>query len=95
MHSKENGQSSIFKAWLMFFLVVTFGGMLIGLVVGAVVGAVLAAIDFDVTAIAKIAGIFGFLISVPISYAAFRWSVLKYILRPENGTSSAAVGYGK
>ncbi len=70
----------IFKAWLLFFLAATFIGFGVGLAVGAVAGGIMGTAGVDVQTIEIVGQLGGFLLSIPISYLSFRWSVRKYLL---------------
>lgn len=75
-------QVPYFKAWLLFFLLATVGGGLVGMLIGGALGAVLGASGVPVIQIGLITGGVGFLIGVPISFFSFKWAVGKYIVAP-------------
>jgi hypothetical protein len=74
-------EGRIFVAWLVFFLMATIGGGLIGLVVGAMLGFVLASWGAPLETIRLAGGISGFVLGVPVSYACYRISLGLFILR--------------
>ena len=78
------------KAWLVFFLVATVAGGLFGAIVGAVLGLVLASLGFGITAIQIAGGIVGFVLSVPISFFTYRWSVQRFIVAPLLATMASS-----
>lgn len=77
---KELKEFDYFKAWLIFFLVATVGGGIVGLVVGSFVAAFLGAGGMSVPQMTRILQIVGFVIAIPISYITFRAVVGKYLL---------------
>jgi uncharacterized membrane protein len=71
---------SYFKSWLIFFLVASVGGGILGMVFGGLLGGVLGAAGVPIKTITVVGGIVGLIISVPISFFTFKWSVRKYIV---------------
>lgn len=73
-----------FKAWILFFIVVTVGGFLIGAFFGGIAGFILAFLNSDNPNIVAENQIYftmgGYILGVPISYLAFRWTVSSYIV---------------
>jgi uncharacterized membrane protein len=69
-----------FKAWLLFFLIATVGGFVVGAIFGAVVGFTLGVAGMSVEVITLITGALGLIVALPISYFSFRWSVHRYII---------------
>jgi hypothetical protein len=76
---KEPKEFDYFKAWLLFFVIATVGGGLVGIIVGAFVGAFLGAGGMPLQQATRILQIVGFIIALPISYFAFRAVVGKYL----------------
>ena len=70
------------KTWLIFFLIATVGGGLLGMAIGGVIGFFLGAAGFSITQIEVICGVFGFVLGLPISFFTFQWSVRTYIVAP-------------
>ena len=78
---KEPREFDYFKAWLLFFLIATVGGGLVGIIIGAVVAAFLGAGGMSLPQMTRILQIIGFVIGIPISYLTFRAVVGKYLFR--------------
>jgi len=76
---KEPTEFQYFKAWLLFFLIATVGGGLVGMVIGSFVAAFLGAGGMSLPQMTRILQIVGFLIAIPISYITFRGVVGKYL----------------
>jgi putative flippase GtrA len=76
---KEPKEFDYFKAWLLFFLIATVGGGLLGLVIGSFVAAFLGAGGMSLAQMTRILQIIGFAIAMPISYITFRAVVGKYL----------------
>jgi hypothetical protein len=70
------------KSWLVFFLIASIGGGLVGMAVGAVIGGVMGAAGLSLEQIAIVTGATGLIIGIPISFFTFKWSVGKYIVEP-------------
>jgi hypothetical protein len=68
------------KAWVLFFLITTIGGFIVGAVIGAIVGFILGAAGIPLKFIALTTGLMGFVLSLPISYFSFRFCVAKFVL---------------
>jgi hypothetical protein len=76
---KEPKEFDYFKAWLLFFLIATVGGGIIGLIIGSFVAAFLGAGGMPLDRMTRILQIIGLLIAMPISYITFRGVVGKYL----------------
>jgi hypothetical protein len=76
---KEPREFDYFKAWLLFFLVATIGGGLVGLVIGSFLAAFLGAGGMPLPEMTRILQVVGFVIGIPISYITFRAVVGKYL----------------
>jgi hypothetical protein len=76
---KEPTEFQYFKAWLVFFLVATVGGGIIGIIIGSFVAAFFGAGGMPAPQMTRILQIIGFLIGIPISYVTFRGVVGKYL----------------
>jgi hypothetical protein len=76
---KEPTEFQYFKAWLLFFLIATVGGGLVGMVIGSFVAAFLGAGGMPLSQMTRILAIVGFVIAIPISYVTFRGVVGKYL----------------
>jgi integral membrane sensor domain MASE1 len=70
------------KSWLVFFLVAGIGGALVGGLVGMLTGAAMGAAGIPMSRIVWVSRILGCLVSMPISFFTFRWSVRTYIVDP-------------
>jgi integral membrane sensor domain MASE1 len=70
------------KSWFLFFLVASVSGGVVGAVVGMVAGGAMGAAGVAMPRIVWICKILGFLVSVPISFFTFRWSVRTYLVDP-------------
>jgi hypothetical protein len=71
-----------FKSWLIFFLVSAVGGGIGGAAAGSITGVIAQALGYNMTALQIASGIAGFVVSMPISYFTFKWSVSKYLVKP-------------
>jgi membrane protein implicated in regulation of membrane protease activity len=69
---KELKEFDYFKASLLFFLIVTVGGGLIGMIIGSFVAAFLRAGGMSLPQMTRILQIIGFVIATPISSITFR-----------------------
>ncbi len=76
---KEPKEFDYFKAWLLFFLIATVGGGIVGIVIGSFVAAFLGAGGMPLPQMTRILQIIGFAIGIPISYITFRGVVGKYL----------------
>ena len=76
---KEPTEFQYFKGWLLFFLVATVGGGIVGLIIGSFVAAFLGAGGMSLPQMTRILQIVGFVIAIPISYVTFRAVVGKYL----------------
>lgn len=70
----------VFKAWAVFFVMSAVGSFVAGAIAGAVLGTVLAASGFPVEGIRLWGAMVGFLVSLPVSYLCFRFSVTTFLL---------------
>jgi len=76
---KEFTEFQYFKAWLLFFLVATVGGGVVGIIVGSFVAAFLGAGRMSLQQMTRVLQVIGFVIAIPISYVTFRAVVGKYL----------------
>jgi len=76
---KEPTEFQYFKAWLLFFLVATVGGGVVGIIVGSFVAAFLGAGRMSLQQMTRVLQVIGFVIAIPISYVTFRAVVGKYL----------------
>ena len=74
------GNGAIFKAWIVFFLLSVVGGLVVGMVVGAIAGGALGAGGVSMEQIRFICTILGFVVSIPISFLSFFFSVKTFLL---------------
>ncbi len=70
-----------FKAWIIFFAIATIGGALLGGIAGGLIGVVLGLAQVDLNVIKIAGGAAGFVISLPLSYFTFRWTVSEFIVK--------------
>lgn len=76
-----------FKAWILFFLIATVGGMILGGIAGLFIGAGLAIAHVELGMIKIVCGLAGGVISVPLSYFTFRWVVSEFVVKELANTS--------
>lgn len=77
---KQPTEFDYFKAWLLFFVIATVGGGILGMIIGGFVAAFLGAGGMPLPQMTRILQIVGFVIAIPISYLTFRGVVGKYLL---------------
>nr|CAP48160.1 putative integron gene cassette protein [uncultured bacterium] len=70
------------KSWLMFFLVATVGGGIVGMVAGVIVGAVMTTAGMSTFQITVASALCGFVLGIPISFFTFKWAVGRFIVTP-------------
>jgi hypothetical protein len=70
-----------FKAWIIFFLIATVGGALLGGVLGFFLGMAMGFAQVEVGTIKIVCGIAGLILSVPLSFFTFRWVVSEFIVK--------------
>jgi ABC-type uncharacterized transport system permease subunit len=68
-------------AWFVFWICSVIGGFIFGAIIGGMLGAVLGVAQADMQTIRIVAGIAGFLISIPVNFAFFRLFVDLLIVR--------------
>lgn len=73
-------ETDYIKAWALFTVCATVGGIIVGALVGAIVGGVLGALGAPVRTISVLCGVLGFVLSLPISYLLFRLFVSRFIV---------------
>lgn len=71
---------AIFKAWLVFIILFFVGSFLAGAFIGGVIGAILGTNGAPVDRIRLYAQMAGFLVSLPVSYLCFHFSVKAFIV---------------
>lgn len=79
-----------FKAWIIFFLIVTVGGFILGGGLGFILGAAMGIAGMSMGQIQLICGVAGFLIGIPLSYFTFRWVVAEFIVKDLTATPPPA-----
>ena len=74
------------KAWILYLVFTVVGGIVAGFVVGFILGFVMSMMGFDHRTIGLMGGIAGWLVSLPISYYFFRYTIDRYIFTqlPQN-----------
>lgn len=70
-----------FRAWLVFFLIATAGGAIVGGLSGLFLGIALSVAKFGPDTIKHAATALGFALGIPISYFTFRWVVSELIVK--------------
>jgi ABC-type uncharacterized transport system permease subunit len=70
-----------FKPWIIFFLIATAGGALLGGVLGFFLGMIMGFAQVELGTIKIVSGIAGLLLSLPLSYFTFRWVVSEFIVK--------------
>jgi cation transporter-like permease len=73
-------QPNYAKSRVLFFLVASIGGALVGGVLGVVISGVMGAPGVPTDRIVLICKILGFFVSMPISFFTSRWSVRTYVV---------------
>ena len=76
---KQPKEFDYFKAWLLFFLVATLGGALLGLIIGSFVAGFMGAGGAKLAAITTVNSLIGWLVGIPVSYVTFRAVIGKYL----------------
>ena len=76
---KEPTEFQYFKAWLLFFLIATVGGGILGMIIGGFVAAFLGAGGMSLQQMTRVLQVIGFVMALPISYVTFRAVVGKGI----------------
>jgi hypothetical protein len=76
---KELKEFDYFKAWLLFFLIATVGGGLVGLIIGSFLAVFLGAGGMPVAQMTRVLEVVGFVMGIPISYVTFRAVIGKYL----------------
>ncbi len=79
--SKLVNETEYLLAWLVFWLCSTFGGFILGAVAGGIIGGIMGAAGADIQSIKIIAGVMGFIISIPLSCGLFRLFVSVMIVK--------------
>lgn len=75
----EPKEFDYFKAWLLFFLIATVGGAVLGLVIGSFLAAFMGAGGASQAQMTRTNQILGFVLAIPTSYLTFRIIVGKYL----------------
>jgi hypothetical protein len=76
---RELSEFDYFKAWLLFFVIATAAGAIVGLAVGIFLAALLGASGATAQEIMNTNRILGFIVALPISYITFRAVVGKFL----------------
>ena len=77
--SNVNGVDYL-KPWIIFFVLSFVATTIAGAIVGGVAGGILAVVGGAPRLISIVAGMLGFLVSLPISYFCFRFAVSKFLV---------------
>lgn len=70
-----------FKAWIIFFLIATVGGLFLGALTGGFIGLLMGLAHMEIGLVKLVCGAAGFIIGVPVSYFTFRWVVGEFIVK--------------
>lgn len=76
------GEGTIFKCWLLFFLMASILGFFAGMAIGIVVGVVIAATGGNTGSIRVWSTLLGFVVGIPVSYICFRFCVKRFVIDP-------------
>jgi hypothetical protein len=90
MTSANLKEKDYIKVWAIFFVIAFIGGTVAGAVVGGVAGGILGALGAKGRLISLVAGLLGFVVSLPISYFSFRFAITKFLL-PKLTVTQASV----
>jgi hypothetical protein len=80
MTTRQLKETDYLVAWAIFWLSALIGGFVVGAIGGGLLGAILGAVGTPIQTIKLVCGAFGFLLSIPLSYALFRFTVAKFIV---------------
>jgi len=70
-----------FKPWILFFIVGSVGGGIAGFIVGLFSGIIMTIAGVESQPMhALVGGVAGYIISIPISFLVYKWSVKKFVL---------------
>ncbi len=79
---EKKEETPIFKAWILFYLVSTVTGLIVGGIMGFIVTAFIDLVLGSDFRFGYIGGqVLGFFVAIPISFIVYRWSVKEYILK--------------
>ena len=70
-----------FKAWLLFYLLAAVVGAGVGFVAGMITAIALNVAEVAEADILIACQVLGFVVSLPVSYVCYKWSVQKYLLK--------------
>ena len=76
---KKLNEFDYFKAWLLFFLIATVAGGMLGMMIATPLAAFLSAQEVPLRVLGIILQIVGLIIAMPLSYFTFRIVVGKYL----------------
>ena len=76
---KEPKEFDYFKAWLLFFLVSSGLGILLGIIIGSFVAGFMGAGGASLPQMTTVNRVVGFITGVPVSYFTFRAVIGKYL----------------
>ena len=80
MTTADLKQTDFIKAWAIFWIASTISGSIIGFIGGAMLGLILSALGASIPTVKVLCGGLGFLLSIPISYICFQFSIRKFLL---------------
>jgi hypothetical protein len=76
---KQPKEFDYLKAWLLFFVVATVGGALIGLLLGSFVAGFMGAGGANLDQVTTVNRVVGWVVGIPVSYITFRAVIGKYL----------------
>jgi ABC-type uncharacterized transport system permease subunit len=85
------------KAWAVFWVLSTVGGLLVGFVAGGMLGFVLGGLGVHMRTIKILCGGLAFLLGLPVSYFLFQFSIRMFLVPklspPESAPQQTAAAY--
>jgi|SRR3954469_8719250 hypothetical protein len=78
-------------AWVVFFLCATVGSAIVGFIGGGLIGGVLGMAGAKTQMIRTAGAVVGFVLSMPVSYLAFRFVVAKFIVEKVESQASNGI----
>lgn len=81
------------KAWAVFFLISWAGGLIAGAVASGPLHFILSLAKVTETSRHNAISVLGFIVSLPVSYGVYVWSVRRYLL-PQSGAVETKAGGG-
>jgi len=89
--TSTNVKVDYLKPWIIFFALSFVATTIAGAILGAIAGGLLAVVGGAPRLISIVAGLLGFLVSLPISYFCFRFAVSKFLVPKISSTTESTV----